>query len=119
MADGTKVVKDQIFAAYPEEISPTFLKNFVCLDEILPNKEPGLSVGLRAVGKNKFNVINTITGAVLNEAPLNAADAKLFLEEGTPLPKLEKATSVRKEKVKAEPDDEDEDEEDEEEEFDK
>ena len=80
------VRKNEIFLAYPEEIPTGFASSFICLDEITVPADPGIKVGLAPAGKNRWNVINTLTGDVLNEAPLDAASAKAFLEEGQSLP---------------------------------
>jgi len=86
LADGTKVVKDQIFKATAAEIPQAFKKKFVCLDVQEDAPEPGIKIKLIPVGKNKWDILNEYTGDILNEEPLSAADAKAFLEDGQELP---------------------------------
>jgi len=80
------VRKNEIFLAYPEEIPAGFASSFICLDEITASADPGIKVGLAPAGKNCWNVINILTGDILNDSPLDATSAKAFLEEGQSLP---------------------------------
>jgi hypothetical protein len=84
--DGQTVKKDGIFTAFPEDISDIFKNDFICLDAVKPAAEPGIKVGLSPAGNNLWNVVNILTGDILNDAPLKADSAKAFLEEGEELP---------------------------------
>ena len=94
------VRKGEIFLAYPEEIPAGFAPSFICLDAIASPADQGVKVGLAPAGKNFWNVVNTLTGDVLNEKPLDAASAKAFLEEGCPLPTDPEPTEPPEEKSK-------------------
>lgn len=87
LADKTQVKKGDIFLAKAEDIPKSFASSFECLDIIPEKTDPGMKLTVKAAGGNKWNIVNTITGEVINEKPLSAKDAKTFLEEGEKLPK--------------------------------
>lgn len=93
-SEGTQIKRDTIFLAYPDEISAAFISDFVCLDAVAA-PSPGVKVGLTPATGNKWNVINTLTGDILNDIPLDATAAKLFLEEGASLPAVKSDPIIR------------------------
>jgi hypothetical protein len=89
-ADGRCVKKGEIFTCLPSAMSKTFISSFECLDKRPEDaSDSGVHVEVRPAGKNKWDIVNTKTGAKLNNTSLAAAQAKNFLEKGAVLPSTE------------------------------
>jgi hypothetical protein len=92
MSDGETVSPGQVISAWPDDLAGVEDK-FVCLTPAA-DLEPKVEATLTAVhrGHGKYDVVNMVTGEVLNTAPLTKAEAEgcingnapsiTFVEEG-------------------------------------
>ena len=97
-ADGRKIKKGQIFECLPSKMPKMFLKSFECLDKVKQAPEDsGMKLEVKPAGKNRWNLVNNLTGLPINNTPLTAQQAKTFLDEGEKLP-VEKVIPVKAKK---------------------
>ncbi len=73
------VDKDAQACFGPGSLSEVLLKGFECMDEQIKAATQGIKLGIKAKSAGWYDVVNTVTGDVLNDKSLRAADAKKFI----------------------------------------